>query len=347
MEALKAVLHAFAYLAMLALGACDEPRSEAYSPERESNFKPVTAAVVSAEAATKITGIATLLSPDPLTQLNAEIRAAEIALGFSRRTVERFKGTTSLGEHRLDNAERQAATDATQVALLELKLRNSWGDAAPFLAAENRQKLVDELSSGKTTLVRLDFPRSDERDPKNVRIAALGGGEETPVTTVWPAPSGNLAMPGTSFFGIMATGPGLRPGDRAKVNAERSATTAGVIVPASAVVVFAGDSWCYVEDEPGEFERRRITLTTPVADGYVTRDFAAGTKVVVEGASVLLSREADPAAFDDDDDDGGRDDDRPRAKRPAAEKQPAADKEHGADDDDNAPGPPLASSDPD
>lgn len=341
MEALKSGFRAVVCIATLAIAACDQPRSEAYSPEAEINFRPVTAVVTPAEMATKISGIATLLSPDPLTQLNAEIRAAEIALGFSKRTVDRFKGTTSLGEHRLDNAERQAATDATQVALLELKLRNSWGESAPFLAAGKRQNLVDELSSGKTTLVRLDFPRSDERGPKNVRIVALGGGEETPVTTVWPAPSGSLAMPGTSFFGIMATGPGLRPGDRAKVNAERSATTAGVIVPASAVVVFAGDSWCYIEGKPGEFERRRITLTTPVADGYITNEFAPGTKVVVEGASALLSREADPASFDDDDDDDRGDDAGSRAKPAARDKMPAQEQDGTKDDH----GSPLASSD--
>ena len=166
--------------------------------------------------------------------------------------------------------------DATQVALLELKLRNAWGDNAPFRAREMRQRLVDELSSGKTTLVRIDFPRSVEGEPKNVRIRPLGGGEEMALTSVWPAPSGNLAMPGTSFFGIMPTGPGLRPGDRAKATAERSAPTAGVVVPAAAIVVYAGDSWCYVEKKHGEFERTRVSLAMPVKDGYLTRDFPAG-----------------------------------------------------------------------
>lgn len=320
---------------LLALGACDEPRSEAYSPERETEFTPVAVALEPAQAAQKIDGIATLISPDLLTQLDAEIRAAEIASAFSQRTVGRFKGTSSLGEHRLDNAERQAATDATQVALLELKLRNAWGDTAPFLAAANRQKLVDELSSGKTTLVRIDFPRSVERDPKNVRIAPLGGGEETALTEVWPAPSGNLAMPGTSFFGIMPTGPGLRPGDRAKVTAERSAPTAGVIVPAAAFVVFAGDSWCYVEKAPGEFERKQVSLATPVADGYLTSDFTAGTRVVVQGASALLSREAEPGSFDDDDDGG----DRPPAKKPAPKAEQGSEGDHSTV--------PIANSDPD
>lgn len=324
---------------LLALAACDQPRSEAYTPaESESEFKPVTAELQAAQLAREIDGIATLLSPDALTQLNAEIRAAELALGFSQRTLERFKGTTSLGEHRLDNAQRQAEVDATQLALLELKLRNTWGETAPFLVADRRQALVDELSSGKTTLVRVDFPRSVERDPKNVRITPLGGGDTMPVSTIWPAPSGSLAMPGTSFFGIMRTGPGLRPGDRAKVTAERGAPLMGVVVPSAAVIVFASDSWCYVETAAGTFERKRVSLATPVADGYLTRDFAPGTKVVVQGASALLSREAGPGSFDDDDDDDG---DRPRAKRPAS-------------DDDDAPkkdapdrSPPIASTDPD
>lgn len=323
-------LRQLAVLLLLALSACDEPRSEVYAPEGEINFKPVVEEVQPAELAQKIDGIATLVSPDALTQLNAELKAAEIAWAFSRRTVDRFKGTTTLGEHRLDNAERQEAMDQTQVALLELKLRNTWGETAPFLDDAKREELVDQLSSGKTTLVRVDFPRSVERDPKNVRIAPLGGGDEVQLTDVWPAPSGNLAMPGTSFFGIMPTGPGLRPGDRAKVTAERSDPTSGVVVPAAAIVVSAGDSWCYVEKEPGEFERRRISLATPVTDGYLTKEFAAGTKVVVRGASALLSREADPSAFDDD---GGS---KPRPKKPVQSK----------DDDDEPPrGAPIATSD--
>lgn len=320
MKGRKSISRRAAFIILLALGGCDKPRSEAYTPERESTFKPVTAELVPASSAQKIEGIATLISPDPLTELNAEIRAAEIAAAFSQRTVERFKGTTTLGEHRLDNAERQAETDATQVSLLELKLRNAWGDTAPFLKRDKRQQLVDELSSGKTALVRLDFPRSIERDPKNVRITPLGGGEDTPLTAVWPAPSGNLAMPGTSFFGLMPTGPGLRPGDRAKITAERSAPTAGVIVPSSAVVVFEGDSWCYVENKDGQFERKHVSLGTPVAEGYLTSEFSAGTKVVVRGASALLSREAGPGAVDDDDDDAGE---RKKETAPATKKEGA------------------------
>lgn len=316
---------------MLALTACDEQHWEAYTAEHQNNFTPVAVELKPAELAQKIDGIATLISPDALTQLHSEMRTAKVASAFSQRTVERFKDTRTLGDYRVDNAERQAAIDATQVALLELRLRNAWGDRAPFLDDAKRQELVDELSSGETTLVRLDFPQSVEREPTNVRIAPLGGGEEMPLTTVWLAPSGNLAMPGTSFFGIMRTGPGLRPGDRAKIIAERSAPTSGVIVPAAAVVVFAGDSWCYIETKAGKFERKKVSLTTPVADGYLTNEIMAGTRVVVRGASALLSREAEPGSLDDDDDAGASkprsknpDEDSERHSKPMTESQPIA-----------------------
>lgn len=288
-------------IVLLALGACDEPRTEAREGSTDSAFKPSTVALQPAEAAIKIDGIATLVSPDALAQINADLRAAEIAANFSKRAFARYKETKTLPEHSIDNAERQASTDATQVALLQLRLRNTWGDTAPFLASSSRQQLVDELSSGRTTLVRLDFPRSVERELKNVRVQPLGGGAETTVSAIWAAPSGSLAMPGTSFFGLMPAGPGLRPGDRARVTAEGESDNAGVIIPASAIIVYEGGSWCYVEDDPGEYERKQVALSMPVEDGYLVKDFKPGTKVVTKGASILLSREAEPAGDDDDD----------------------------------------------
>lgn len=316
---------------VLALGACDEPRSDAHTADRETNYKPVATVLKPADIAQKVDGIATLVNPDQLAQINADLKAAEITSKFSKRAFKRYQTTKSLPEHFVDTAERQSATDATQLALLELKLRNAWGDTAPFLDAEKRQQLVDELSSGKTTLVRIDFPTSVEREPKNVRVKPLGGGEESSVGTVWAAPSGSLAMPGTSFFGLMSTGPGLRPGDRAKVTAEASAPLSGVVVPASAVVVYQGASWCYVEDDPGEFERKAISLAHPVETGYLVDDFTAGTKVVTRGASVLLSREAEPAIGADDDDGGDADAPPKPVSLQTGHKPPA----------------PIASSDPD
>ncbi len=60
-----------------------------------------------------------------------------------------------------------------------------------------------------------------------------------------------------------------------------------------------------------------MSLSTPVDAGYLTDSFSAGTKVVVRGASALLSREAEPGSSDDDDDA------KPRAAKPVtAAEQP-------------------------
>jgi hypothetical protein len=307
------------------LGACEAPHSENNaSPEKAPKPSAVvgTAVLAPAEIAQKIEGIATVLSPDPVVQIDAELRAATIASDFSKKELARYKSSSSLSRHTVENAERQADTDANQLALLESRLRHTWGDEAPFLASETRQELMRDLSSGGKALVRLDFPESSGSLPRNVRVAPLGRGGDTLVSVLWVAPSGNIAMPGASYFGIITTGPGLRPGDRARLTAETSAPRSGVVIPNSAIIVFAGQSWCYVETRPQEYERRPVTLEFPVADGYLVEEgFTAGTKVVVRGASTLLSREAAPA---EDEEDG-------QAQSPAGQK-----------DAPESTGPPLA-----
>ena len=122
-------------------------------------------------------------------------------------------------------------------------------------------------------------------------------------TLSWAAPSGNVAMPGVSFFGLIDAGPGLRAGDRARVIAYNPVRLTGVIIPSAAVIVYGSKSWCYVETGPKKYERRLVSLDSPVDDGFlVTNGFDPGTHVVVKGASVLLAREANPASLDDDDD---------------------------------------------
>ena len=324
-------------------GACDSPHSQDAAKIEKSEALPAvtqTAELIAATRAHRLSGVATILSSDPLLQINADLNAARISADFSTATAERYKATNSLSRQIIETAERQAGIDMTQQKLLENRLKHSWGEAAPFLDSAKRQKLIAELSAGSEALVRLDFPDLTDSAPRNVRVAPLSGGKDTPVKILWAAPSGNLSMPGVSFFGLIDAGPGLRPGDRAHVSADSQAVQTGVIVPSAAVVLFQGQSWCYIETGPGKFERRQITLDTPIDDGYlVTSGLTAGQRVVVRGASVLLSREAGPGEDDDDDNDGG---DAPKAKPQTAPVQPSAHSPHKSgskdkDDDDDKP----------
>lgn len=300
-----------------------------------------TAVLETAELSQTATGVASILSPDTLIALDGEIRAAEIAATFSDRELERYKSTKSLSLHIVEGAQRQAETAAAQLDALNLKLRQAWGDTAPFVKEEGRKDLIEALSAGTSVLVRVDFPAPQSEQLRNIRVAALSGGGEVPVKTLWPAPSGNAAMPGISFFGLIPPGPGLRHQDRARAIADRGQAEKGVIIPDAALVVYGGETWCYVETAPQTFERRRVPLTLPVASGYlVEAGFEPGTKVVVRGASTLLSREAEPG--DDDDDDGGaaeRPKKMPQAKDPAPVAGTAGDNQ---DDGAGTPAKPAA-----
>ncbi len=310
----------------LAVGACEAPLSkETAEPGETAKPPPAVVRTLALEPAsgTHMThGVANVLNPDPLVQLDADLRAAAIAAEFSKGQAERFRSTTALSRQTVENAERQAALEASQVSLLEARLRQTWGEDAPFIRPEERQRILATLTSGAEALVRLDFPHSSADGLRNVRVSPLAGGETTPVTRFWVAPSGNLSMPGSSYFALVPAGPGLRPGDRARLTADIGSERTGVIVPSSAIVVFASQSWCYVETGPQEFKREPVSLEFPLAEGYlVAEGFAPGTKVVVRGASTLLSREAAPN-FVGDDDDGGA----PAAPVARAEPAPSATK---------------------
>ncbi|MES1179882.1 MAG: hypothetical protein ABUL43_01670, partial [Hyphomicrobium sp.] len=231
---------------------------------------------------------------------------ATVAANFSRGQLERFKASTMLSRQMVESAIKQEGMDASALRLVLTRLRQTWGDKAPFLSADARQALMSEIANGTRAILRLDFSETINDVPRNVRVMPLRGGQETKVDTMWAAPSGNLAMPGVSFFGLIDAGPGLRVGDRARVVADSPDSPAGVIIPSAAVIVYAGKSWCYVKTGPDKFERREVSLEAPVAEGFLVQSgFDVGTRVVVKGASVLLAREAEPGSLDDDDDGGG------------------------------------------
>ncbi len=292
------------------LAGCNAPHSEEIEGGAKTSevapLPPVrTITLTTSNEAVKLEGIATVLNPDVLLQLDADIRSAAIAANFSRGQLERFKAATMLSRQTLESAVRQAGIDASQSKLLSTRLRQSWGDQAPFLNVDARQALMAEIASGTRAILRIDFPDTTANGPRNVRVVPLRGGPETKVDTFWPAPSGNLAMPGVSYFGLIDAGPGLRTGDRARVIADSTAKPTGVVIPSAALVVYGSKSWCYVETSPGKYERKPVSLEAPVDDGYLVKSgFEPGTRVVVKGASILLAREAMPGGYDDDDDDG-------------------------------------------
>lgn len=334
----KILVTLLSFAAIAVVTACDSPHSEERETSDAADEAPVvaqTAPIEAAERATELSGIATIVSPETLLQIDADIEAAKISAKFSIGTMERFKSTKSLSQQTIEAAIKQASTDIAQQKLLDLRMKQTWGESAPFLEESQRKALISDFIEGKRAIVRMDFPGLVGGKPKNVRITPLSGGAASEVSDLWVAPSGSLAMPGVSYFGLVTSGPGLRAGDRARLAADTPDTHKGLIIPSSALVVAEGQTWCYIETAPEKYEKRPVPLELPYKDGYlVTAGFKAGEKIVVRGASLLLAREAEPGGFDDDDDG-------PATPRP--KKQPASKPQ--SDNDDAAPDKTGASSD--
>ena len=284
-------------------GATDDAKEGA---KPEASDAVVSVAVLKGTTQTApVEGTATVLSPDTLIQLDADIRAARLAADFSKALLVRaetlFRDKVTVSRQDMETAARQSAADALQLTVLDQRMRMAFGEAAPLSDKDKRAELMAKLSKGEVIIVRLDFPGAEIASPRNIKIMALSGGAAVAVETVWPAPQGNLALPGAAFVTFVRSAPGLRQGDRARATADAGEAKSSVIVPHGAIVITEGRAWCFIEKKPGKFVRRPVSLENPVEGGYLVKSgFAEGDKAVVRGAGHLLAREAGPGDDDDD-----------------------------------------------
>jgi hypothetical protein len=156
-------------------------------------------------------------------------------------------------------------------------------------------------------LARVDVPVGQHIPAtfSRARIFAVGY-ENTPI------PGENIALAATvdpksqgeSFlFRLTRTMFGLRPGlavtARISVPGPRAK---GVVIPSSAIVRVAGNSYAYVQIGSDQFVRKQVPLENPVEGGYFTATkLLAADRVVVEGAQLLLSEEFKPQTAHEED----------------------------------------------
>jgi multidrug efflux pump subunit AcrA (membrane-fusion protein) len=95
-----------------------------------------------------------------------------------------------------------------------------------------------------------------------------------------------------SVLCIAPASPGMLPGVSADAQVPVGPGVSGVVVPASAVVWWQGRAWAYVERKTGTFSRSEVATDVPVPGGwFVSGGVAAGQRLVVRGAQMLLSEE--------------------------------------------------------
>ena len=258
-----------------------------------------TASAKAADYAPETTGYGVVIAHDTVAVAVAELTTAQAAAAQSRAAAaraERLAGTPgALSADTVESATRQVAADTAALALAEHRLSTVIGGGLP--AGLDRGPALQDLASGKVKLLRATFPLGAQlpKTPATVRATRLDAATGWTLHQVWSAPA-DANLPGRSFFALLKDAD-VGEGERLLVWAPGAGPAQhGVTVPAAALVISDGKYWCYVEQKPGAYVRREVTMDRPLgADYFVTQGIAAGDQVVTAGAGLLLAREMNPS----------------------------------------------------
>ena len=255
----------------------------------QSELGASTASAVAARAAYERTK---LLNAD---NKNVSDRALEDAAARVAAEESRLKAATDTVRLLQQSLESAGPTGNTRLIV------ERGGDVVEILArpgeAVEPGTPILRVAKLDRLFARVDVPVGEHVPPTipTARIVAVGY-EDAPVLAdrVGTAASADPAAQGQSFvFRLRETRLGLRPGLAVTARIPiPGPPRQGTVIPSTAIVRLAGKSYVYVQTTGNEFVRKEVTLDQSTADGYLsTRTVAAGDRIVVQGAQLLLSEE--------------------------------------------------------
>lgn len=255
-----------------------------------------------------VTGIDTLLEMRTryLTAA-ADANVVRASIANSKQDYERLRLLNQDGRNVSDRAvaaaesawkadQARLAASETATASLRDAIRQQWGQTlASWATQSSPPESFQRLLSYREVLLQITLP-IDTATPDNtstLQVEPAGGsGNTVAATFVSAAPQTDSTIQGKTFY-YRAPAEQLRTGMRVAARlSEASKAQAGVIVPSSAVVWYANQSWVYRKQGHDKFVRTPISTDSEVDDGWFnTAGVKAGDAVVTTGAQLLLSEE--------------------------------------------------------
>ncbi len=166
--------------------------------------------------------------------------------------------------------------------------------AQPGEVVQAGQELL-ELTRYEAPLVQVAWGAGQGDPPATLSFSiASTTGVRVSGALVGPAPEADPVTRAPAWLYRVERGwKGVRPGTSVSAwLVDRTSAARGVLIPAAAVVQWDALAWAYVERAPGRFVRVRVPTDHPVPEGWlVPAGFAAGDRVVSQGAGQLLSEE--------------------------------------------------------
>ena len=197
-----------------------------------------------------------------------------------------------------DQAKVQAAE--TEANNLRDTMRQTWGSVlADEASKENVSASLQSLLQHREVLVLITLPL-DSATPKageTISISPTGTNiKAIQASYVAASPQTDATIQGRTFY-YRASADTLRAGMRLNVQLKDTShnekASAGIAVPASAVVWYGGKAWIYKKQDKEQFIRLPISTDSPTSGGWFTqsKQLSNSDEIVVNGAQLLLSEE--------------------------------------------------------
>ena len=250
-----------------------------------------------------------VLDPARVAAASAEIAAARskvaedeakasLAAAAAARTEVLYRARENVALADMQKAQSQLAVaraeeamETASLAETNARIRAAWGPTLAAAIASNSAPLP-ELEEGSKRLVRVSLPLgAGLSDPPPIVRASAPDGTRIALAFVSRSPRTERRIAGQSSFYLMARTNSAPIGTPLAASLDTAAPESGVIVPASAVVWNDGQAFVYRQIGATTFAAVPISTATPRAGGYFVpeRLLAPGTKVVTEGAALILS----------------------------------------------------------
>lgn len=193
-----------------------------------------------------------------------------------------------------DRAAVEAAE--SQVRTLRATAMQEWGPVIGNAMVVDGG-LITRLIERIEFLLQITLPPGVQLDdvPPTASVEVVGKSRRAEVRYISPATRTESRIQGLTYFYAAAANSGVLPGMNVRVFLANGKPVDGVIVPASAIVWWAGRAWVYRRTGDDTFSRIEIPADMPAeGDGAFVVPaslFAENGDVVITGAQMLLSEE--------------------------------------------------------
>jgi hypothetical protein len=248
-------------------------------------------------AAPQIDGYVIVLDPAELVTDLGHVESSEAAAAAAGAEAERMQrlyhdqAQASLKSSQA--AQAQAAEANAQARAASISFRLQWGPVAQ-LGNEARHKLVEDLTAGRTVLLRADVPGNHVGVRIDPRALVEVDGINITVEVLGPLPRTNGSSQSAGWLLELAHAPsGLGPGTRGLAHLRTTADVKGLLIPTSAIFYSEDGAYVY-RQEPGGAPAVRYTavpvrLLTRVGNAWLVDGLKSTDTVVTQGAGVLWS----------------------------------------------------------